>query len=110
MGMFITQMMTYFAISFGVVMGASIFSGIVAILTLQPPGFAMKEVAEKIKIWALVAAIGGTIDPFRQIESNFLDSQYSPAIKQILYIISAFLGAYCANKLMNWLSSGGHTS
>ncbi|CAM3450059.1 YtrH family sporulation protein [Marinicrinis lubricantis] len=110
MGLFITQMINYFLLAFGVVIGASLMSGIASVLTLQPPGYSMQEVAQRIKIWAIVASIGGTIDPFREMESHFLSSQYSPVIKQILYIVSAFMGAYCGTKLMEWLSGGGNTS
>lgn len=104
---FLTKLFTDFSIAFGVVLGGSILGGIAAVLTLQPPTFAMKTIAENIKIWAVVAAIGGTIDPFRYIETNFLISQYSPAIQQILYIVSAFFGAHMGTKLVQFMCNGG---
>lgn len=106
MGQFITKMITDFSVAFGVVIGASILGGMAAVLTLQPPTFTMSKIAENMKIWAVVAAIGGTIDPFRAIETNFLDSQYSPAIQQILYIVSAFIGAHMGTRLIQWVCSG----
>jgi len=107
---FITKLFTDFSIAFGVVIGASMLGGIAAVLTLQPPTFTMKTIAENMKIWAVVAAVGGTIDPFRVIETNFLISDYSPAIQQILYIVSAFIGAHMGNKLIQWVCSGGIAS
>jgi hypothetical protein len=106
MGEFLTKVINYFSIAFGVVIGASILGGMAAVLTLQPPTFTMKSIAENMKIWAIVAAIGGTIDPFRVIETNFLHSQYSPVIEQILYIVSAFIGAYMGTKLILWVCGG----
>lgn len=96
-----------FFVAFGVVFGASLMGGIGAVLTLEPPTHHMSTIAEKIKIWALVAALGGTIDPIRVIESNLLKSHLSPVIEQILYILSAFLGAHIGAMLVNWISEGG---
>lgn len=104
---FLTKLLTDFSIAFGVVIGASIVGGMAAVLTLQPPSFIMKSIAENIKIWAVVAAVGGTIDPFRVIETHFLISQYSPAIQQILYIVSAFFGAHIGTKLILFICNGG---
>ncbi|MEB3100542.1 YtrH family sporulation protein [Ferviditalea candida] len=107
MGNFLTKLMFDFLVAFGVVFGGVLLGGIGAVLTLQPPTIYMQRIAENIKIWAVVAAIGGTIDPFRVIESNFLDGNLSPAIKQILYVIGAFMGAHLATKLVNWICNGG---
>lgn len=96
-----------FLVAFGVVIGGSFLGGIGAILTLQAPAVVMEHWAEKIKIWALVVAVGGTIDPLRVIESHFLEGQLSPVIKQILYIISAFLGAHMGTTLILWICRGG---
>ena len=96
-----------FLVAFGVVLGGSLLGGIGAVLTLQAPAVVMEHWAEKIKIWALVVAVGGTIDPLRVIESNFLEGHLSPAIKQILFIISAFLGAHTGTSLVMWICRGG---
>lgn len=82
-------------------------AGIGAILTLQPPTIYMRSYAESMKIWALVAAIGGTMDPIWVIGSNFLEGQLSPAVKQIFYILSAFIGANAGTQLIVWICSGG---
>lgn len=107
---FLTKLFTDFSIAFGVVLGASLLGGMAAVMTMQPPTFTMKTIAENMKIWAVVAAVGGTIDPFRVIETNFLVSQYSTAIQQILYIVSAFFGAYMGTKLIQWVCNGGISS
>lgn len=52
--------------------GGAMVGGIGAVVSLQPPTQTMLDIADRIKIWALAAAVGGTIDPMRVIESNFL--------------------------------------
>jgi len=54
---------------------------------------------------ALAAAIGGTIDPMRVIESNMVVGNLSPAIKQVLYLGFAFLGAHMGSELVKWVCS-----
>lgn len=80
--------------------------GVGAVLSMQPPTTTMVEIAGRIKIWALAAAVGGTIDPMRVIESNMVVGNLSPAIKQILYLVFAFLGAHMGSELVKWVCSG----
>nr|WP_157336905.1 YtrH family sporulation protein [Paenibacillus lutrae] len=96
-----------FCVAFGVVMGGSMLAGIGSVLSLQPPTYKMQLIAENIKIWAMVAAIGGTIDPIRMIQDNFQDGQLSPAIKQILLIICAYIGAHSGTSLIQLICKGG---
>lgn len=107
MGMFISKALQHVFVAFGVVLGGAMLGGIWAILTLQPPSLTMRDIAERLKVWALVVAVGGTIDPIRVIESNFLEGHMSPAIKQILFILSAFIGAHLGTELIKWISKGG---
>ncbi|WP_211746813.1 YtrH family sporulation protein [Paenibacillus sp. Marseille-Q4541] len=100
---FMSKIILDFFIAFGIVLGGAMLGGIGAVISLQPPTQTMLDVAGKIKIWALAAAVGGTIDPMRVIESNVLDGNLSPAIKQILYLIFAFLGAHMGTELVKWI-------
>lgn len=106
LGSYLSQLITHFMVAFGVVLGACLLAGIAAVMTLKPPAIVMKEYALNIKIWAVIAAIGGTIDPFRSIESKFLDGQLSPAIQDIIIIVTAFLGAQMGAKLILLISGG----
>lgn len=100
---FMSKIILDFFIAFGIVLGGAMLGGVGAVVSLQPPTQTMLDVAGKIKIWALAAAVGGTIDPMRVIESNMLDGNLSPAIKQILYLIFAFLGAHMGTELVKWI-------
>jgi hypothetical protein len=103
MAHFITKLATDFFIAFGIVLGGSLLGGISSVIFLEAPSINMERIAGNIKIWAMVAAVGGTIDPLRVIESNFLEGYLSPAIKQILYFISAFIGAHLGYLLIQWI-------
>jgi hypothetical protein len=106
MSSFLMKAILDFFIAFGIVMGGALIGGIGAVVSLQPPTQTMLDVSDRIKIWALAAAVGGTIDPMRVIESNFFDGNLSPAIKQILYLLCAFLGAHMGSELVKWVCGG----
>jgi hypothetical protein len=103
MAQFITKLASDFFIAFGIVLGGSLLGGICAVFFLDTPSTTMERIAGNIKIWAMVAAVGGTIDPLRVIETHFLDGYLSPAIKQILFFISAFIGAHLGYLLVQWI-------
>lgn len=102
---FLSKAIQDFFVAFGVVLGASMLAGMASIVTMQPPGPSevMKQWSENVKIWAVVVAIGGTIDPIRFIEHSVTEGYLSPALKQILLIVCAFLGAHSATELIRWI-------
>ncbi len=104
---FLTKAVQDFFVAFGVVFGAAMLAGVSSILTMQPPATTMRMLAENVKIWAIVVAVGGTIDPIRMIEYNMQEGYLSPAFKQILLILCAFAGAYSGTELVKWLCRGG---
>lgn len=96
-----------FFVAFGMVVGASLLSGVWAMLLLKPPAPVMLETARNVKVWALVAAVGGTIDPIRTIEFNLSEGMIPSAIRQMLCIAAAFAGAHAGTELMNWIGEEG---
>jgi len=92
-----------FFVAFGVIVGGSFLGGLGAFAAGQSPMQTMMILSDKLKIWAVVAAIGGTVDTLSLIERNFFDGTHSEIIKQILYIFSAFFGAYIGTTLIQWL-------
>lgn len=95
-------------IAFGVVVGGSMLAGIGSVFVLAPPAVIMVETATKLKIWAIVAAVGGSIDPMRLIESNMLDGHLSPVVVQIFYILCSFLGAHMGTELIKAICKGAY--
>jgi len=96
-----------FFIAFGVVMGGALLAGLASVFLWTPPRVEMLKVASHLKIWALVAAVGGTIDPIRVIESNVVEGNLSLAIRQIGFILFAFLGAHMGTELIQWMCRSG---
>lgn len=82
-----------FLISFGVIMGASIFAGIGAIINNNPPLKTMLDVAGSIKIWAMAVALGGTFSSYEIIEKGIFKGELRTIAKQAIYVLTAITGA-----------------
>lgn len=106
MSYFLSKAGLDFFIAFGIVIGGSMLAGIRSVFMLLPPAATMLDTAARLKIWAIVAAIGGSIDPVRVIESNITAGQLSPAAQQICFIIIAFLGAHLGTELVRLICKG----
>ncbi|KGK87789.1 sporulation protein [Desulfosporosinus sp. HMP52] len=89
-----------FLISFGVVVGASIFGGIGAVITNDPPLKAMLDIASSIKIWAVAVTLGGTFDSFAVIEKGLFEGEFKSIIKQAIYVLTALVGANMGYKII----------
>lgn len=81
-------------------------AGIGSVFMLMPPTLMMINTAANLKIWAIVAAVGGSIDPMRVIESNIVEGHLSPAVLQIGYIGAAFLGAHMGTEMVKLICKG----
>ncbi len=103
MSKFMATIVLDFFVAFGVIIGGALLGGLGAFVAGQQPMQTMMVLADKLKIWAVVAAIGGTVDTLSLIERNFFDGMHSEIIKQVLYIFSAFFGAYIGTTLIHWL-------
>ncbi|MDK2800302.1 MAG: hypothetical protein PWP27_697 [Clostridiales bacterium] len=90
---FINNLIYNFLIAFGVIIGASSFAGIGALINDQPPLKTMFDVARSIKIWAVAVALGGTFSSFQVIEDGLFKGEIKSVIKQMAYIVTAFIGA-----------------
>ncbi|MEF2243422.1 MULTISPECIES: YtrH family sporulation protein [unclassified Paenibacillus] len=106
MSYFLTKAGLDFFIAFGIVLGGSLLASIGAAFMFMPPAAVMLDTATRLKIWAIVAAIGGSVDPIRVIESNITGGHLSPAAQQVCFIIFAFLGAHLATELIKLVCKG----
>ncbi len=87
------SMVQNFLVAFGVVIGASIFAGIAAIITNHPPLKTMLNIAGSIKIWAMAIALGDTFSSFAAIEKGLFEGEFKSIIKQAIHVLTALLGA-----------------
>ncbi|OYD08420.1 YtrH family sporulation protein [Paludifilum halophilum] len=100
-----TTVLNYF-IALGVVLGGALLGGIGAFLGNTPPMNSMEQLSEQLKIWALVAALGGTFDTIRSFEVNILGGQLNQVAQQLVFILSAFFGAHTGTVLIRWFIQG----
>ncbi|WP_066635457.1 YtrH family sporulation protein [Desulfolucanica intricata] len=90
---FVQKIILIFFTAFGLLTGASLVGSLSAVLVREPPVSVMLKLAQEIKIWAIVAAIGGTFSTFEILESGILQGEIKSLIKQLLYILSSITGA-----------------
>ncbi|MFC4075781.1 YtrH family sporulation protein [Salinithrix halophila] len=95
-----------FCIALGVVLGGALLGGVGAFFTNQPPLYAMLKLADQLKIWALVAALGGTFDTIKSFELHILGGELNRVAQQLIFILSAFFGAHLGTALIQWLIQG----
>ncbi|WP_066292488.1 YtrH family sporulation protein [Bacillus sp. FJAT-29937] len=100
---FTTLIDSYF-IALGVVIGGSIIGCLAAFLTGKPPLTEAYRISNIIRIWAIVAAIGGTFDTLYSFEKGLFDGQTKDLFKQFLLILAAFGGAQTGAMLINMLT------
>lgn len=100
---FIGLIETYF-IALGVLLGGALIGGMAAFLTGKPPLTEIYRIATSIRIWAIIAAIGGTFDTVYSFERGLLDGETKDIFKQFLLILSALGGAQTGALLINWLT------
>lgn len=100
---FLSTVILDFFVALGIVLGGSIIGAIGAVLTHTPPMTTMLKLADQLKIWALVAALGGTMDTLKVFDTGVFGGHLSGAAKQFCYLIAAFLGCNVGYYLIKWI-------
>lgn len=96
---------SYF-IALGVILGGSLIGGLSAFLIGEPPLTEIYRLSNSLRIWAIVAAIGGTFDAVYNFERGLMHGQTGDLVKQIFLILSALGGAQTGALIINWLTQG----
>jgi hypothetical protein len=102
-GFFPSFIESYF-MALGVLLGGSLVGGLASFLTGQPPFTAIYRMSASLRIWAIVAAIGGTFDTFYSFERGLFNGDTKDLFKQFLLIMSATGGAQTGALIINWLT------
>lgn len=82
-----------FFIALGVVLGGSFIGSIGGVIIHQSPLKIMSDIADDLKFYGIISAIGGTFTNLRLLEGVFYQGDLSIIIQQFLILLSAFLGA-----------------
>ncbi|MFW6023033.1 MAG: YtrH family sporulation protein [Halanaerobiaceae bacterium] len=85
-----------FFIAFGVVLGGSFIGSIGGVLIHQSPLKIMIDIADDLKLYAIISAIGGTFTNLRMLEGVFFERDPLIIVQQFLILLSAFFGAQLA--------------
>jgi hypothetical protein len=101
---FFSSMIQCYFIALGVILGGSLIGSIGSFAVGEPPLTMMGRIAKGLRIWAIVAAIGGTFDAISNFEKGIYDGSTIDVIKQILYIISAMGGVQTALMVLEWFT------
>lgn len=103
---FVSFIHCYF-IAFGVIVGGALIGSIGSFSTGEAPLTSMGKIAKSLRIWAVVAAIGGTFDAIANFEKGVLDGSTIDLFKQVLLILSAMGGVKTAMLLISWILQEG---
>ncbi|MDQ0157281.1 YtrH family sporulation protein [Robertmurraya andreesenii] len=106
---FFTLLFDSYFIALGVLLGGALIGGIGAFLTGKPLMTEIFRISSSIRIWAIVAAIGGTFDAFYSFERGLFDGDTKDLFKTFLHILSALGGAQTGALVITWLT-GEHVS
>lgn len=100
---FIPLLITSYFISLGVIIGGSIIGSLGSFLVGAPPLYWMARFAENLRIWAIVAAMGGTFDAVYEFERGIFSGDTRAIIRQIIIIVVAMAGAQTGALILRWI-------
>lgn len=100
---FISTLVQCYFIAFGVMIGGSLIGSIGSFAVGEAPFTQISRIAKSLRIWAIVAAIGGTFDAIYSFERGFFEGSTIDIVKQIIFIITAMGGAQTALLIIEWL-------
>ena len=87
------RILLVFFTALGVVLGGAIIGSIGATIGGESPFKIMLQLANEIKLWAVITAVGGTFTTLRVIEGGVFEGKITLLIKQFILLTGAFLGA-----------------
>lgn len=100
------RLVSVFFISLGIVLGGTIIGSVGASLTGHPPIKNMLELAEDLRLYGVVGAIGGSFTNLRLLEGSFFGGELWGIVRQLVILVTAFLGANLACWVISTLAGG----
>lgn len=100
------ELLLPFFLALGVVLGGSLIGALAVLFTAGSPLASMRQLAENVRLWAIVVAIGGSFHTIRMIESGIFGRQITSLLRQSSAILMGLLGATFGHRLIIWLTGG----
>jgi len=94
-------------VAMGVIIGGSLMGALAIVITGKVSLQSTASLAGRLKLWAMVAAMGGTFGALENLETGILHWQLRLVAKQLLLILSAFAGAHLGYLIVASISEGG---
>lgn len=92
-----------FFIAFGVMIGGALIGGIGAFLIGKPVLIEIYSLSNSLKIWAIVAAIGGSFEAITRIETGLFSGVHEDIYRTLAMLLVAFCGAQSGTILLRWI-------
>lgn len=100
---FWVQLVLSFSISLGMILGGSLLGSLGSLLVGGYPATTMLDLAERLKLWAIFASIGGTFSTIKVLENVLSQRHVGGLMQQLGLIIAAFSGAHLGYILVHWM-------
>ncbi|GAF64333.1 YtrH family sporulation protein [Alkalihalobacillus trypoxylicola] len=102
----LSSLVDVFFVAFGVIIGGALIGSIGAFLTGKPPLTEIYNLSQSLKIWAIVAAIGGSFDAITSIERGLFSGIHDDILRTLMMLFTALIGAQSGTILLQWLVGG----
>jgi len=85
-----------FAVAFGIVLGGAVLGGTAELLTGHYPAQSMGLLADRLKIWAAAAALGGSLLNLKSLEAGLIGWKPALILREFGLLGLAFGGSFSA--------------
>lgn len=87
-------------------LGGSLLGSLATLFTTGSPLHTMHMLAQSVKLWAVVVAMGGTFPTIRALESGLAGGEIVTLARQVAIIIAGFAGATCGYSIVTAITGG----
>lgn len=100
MAEFVRELAIAFAVSLGMVAGGALAGALVVLLFGGLPMETMVSLAQRLKLWAIVAALGGALVTLQMLETGLVQGEITKLLRQLILLGAAFAGAHLGSVLV----------
>ncbi len=90
---FAEELALTFCLALGMTLGGTLVGSLAGLLHAGFPPGTIASLAQRIKLWAVLAALGGALQTFRNLETGLLGGRPEAFLRQAALLIAAMLGS-----------------